>query len=279
MQTPAGDTTVLKTSGQTIPELPADIPASAVNRDGRVVIYVDGIHQELPEQKRQIKYFLHGQGTGGANVGQSVVGIHEGAGKSGFRDGLRIAKVLGMLKLVQNRVVPLEWASKQIYKIDPAIKSVHDEVKQSLLAGRKVQLVCHSGGGAETATALTLLAREGMQGEIADNVRLLSTASAAAHKDFTKAGLKAENILYTGSKNDPVYYMFRHYLGPLSIPSAVGFVADVARYMYHLVTDETQETAYHFHSPDYIFAQNAQTDNRLIQKFLDGGPGGKYPLP
>ncbi|MBT9586459.1 hypothetical protein IV102_24155 [bacterium] len=277
-QTTTGDITILKHSGQTTGELPADIPESAV-KDGRVVIYVDGIHQEMSEQNRQIKYFLHGFATAGADVNQSVIGIHEGAGKSGFRDGVRIAKVLSMLKLVQHGVVPLEWASKKIYTIDPAIKSVHDEVKQSLLAGRKVQLMTHSGGGAETATALTLLAREGMREQIQENVRVLSLASAAAHKDFVKAGVKKESLYYTGSQNDPVHYLFRHYLSPCDIPSAIGFAADVVRYGYHLLTDKTQQTAYHYHSPDYIFAASVDDQGQRIQRFLDGGPGGNFPLP
>lgn len=278
-QTRNGEINVLKLSGQTKPELPADIPASAVNADGRVVIYVDGIHQEITEQHRQIRSFFHGQVPSGADVEQNVIGIHEGAGKSGFHDGVRIGKALFMLKLLQNRVIPLEWASKQIYKIDPAIKAVHDEVKQSLLAGRKVQLITHSGGGAETATALTLLARQGMKQEITDNVRVLSMASAAAHKDFTKAGVKAENIYYTGSENDPVYSIFRHYLGPLSIGSAVGFAVDSARYLYDIIKGKDTPVVYHYHSPDYIFDRNVVDGSQRIQKFLNGGPGGKFPLP
>ena len=278
-QGPQGDVSILKYSGETTSELPPDIPASAVNQNGRAMIYVDGIHQEITEQQRQIKYFLHGYAPSGADVDQNVIAIHEGAGKSGFRDGLRIGKVLGMLKLVQSGLVPLQWASKRIYHIDPAIKTVHDEVRQSLLAGRKVQLMTHSGGGAETATALTLLAREGMGREIENNVRVLSLASVAAHKDFVKAGVQEKNLYYTGSKNDPVYSVFRHYLSPCAIPSAVGFAAEAARYLYHLVAyDKAQETAYHYHSPDYIFASNVTDQGQPIQAFLDGGPGGRHPL-
>ncbi len=278
-QTPQGDVNVLRLSGETKPELPADIPESAVNADGRVVIYVDGIHQEWPEQQRQIRCFFHGQAGSGADVGQSVIGIHEGAGKSGVHDAARIGKALVMLKLVQNRVVPLEWASKKLFKIDPAIKSVHDQVKQSLLAGRKVQLVTHSGGGAETAAALTLLSRQGMKQQVSDNVRVLSMASAAAHKDFTKAGVKAENIFYTGSKSDPVYSVFRNYLGPLSPFSAVGFAVDTTRYLYQMLKGKNINVVRHYHSPDYIFHHNMVDGSQRIQKYLNGDPGGKFPLP
>ncbi|MBS2037521.1 hypothetical protein JST97_21205 [bacterium] len=277
--TQKGEFNVLKLSGQTQPFLPADIPASALNADNRVVIYVDGIHQELSEQKRQIRSFMQGQASTGADVDQSVIGIHEGAGKSGLHDGVRIGKALFMLKLVQNHLVPLEWASKQIYKIDPAIKSVHDEVKQSLLAGRKVQLITHSGGGAETATALQLLAREGMKDEIGENVRVLSMASAAAHKDFIRAGVKPDNLFYTGSKNDPVYSIFRHYLSPFNIISGVSFAIDAAKYGYQVLKGKDIPVVYHYHSPDYIFDRNMSEGSQRIQKFLNGGAGGKFPLP
>ena len=270
---------VLKYSGQTVGELPADIPESAVNQDGRVVIYVDGIHQEITEQHRQIRSFFLGQVSTGANVDQSVIGIHEGAGKSGLHDGIRIGKSLAMLKLLQNGLVPLEWASKQIYKIDPAIKSVHDQVRQSLLAGRNVQLITHSGGGAETATALTILAREGMKDQITEKVRILSMASAAAHKDFTKAGVKADNIYYTGSNNDPVYSIFRHFLGPFNPVSAVGFAMEACRFGYEMLKGKNEQVIRHYHSPDYIFDRNMDQEGQKMQKFLDGGPGGKFPLP
>jgi hypothetical protein len=275
-QSDSGAVRVLKYSGQTTDELPPDIPASAV-RDNRVVIYVDGIHQEMGEQQRQIRYFLHGHAPTGADVQQDVIGVHEGAGKSGFRDGVRIAQVLSLLKLVQLGAVPLEWAQKKIFTIDPAVKTVHDQVKQSLLAGRDVQLMTHSGGGAETAAALTLLKRGGMGKQIAENVRLLSLASAASHKDFMKAGLKADNVFYTGSKNDPVHYMFENYVSPLAPLSTLCFAAGVVRYALGWVS-KPDPNGLSYHAPDYIFAKNADAGPR-IQAFLDGAPGGIYSLP
>lgn len=276
-QSADGSVTVLKQSGETSDSLPPDIPESAV-KDGRVFLYVDGIHQELKEQHRQIRYFLHKQAQTGVDVGQDVIGIHEGAGRSGFRDGVRIAKVLSLLKLVQTHMVPLEWAAKKIYTIDPAVKSVHDEVKQSLLAGRKVQLMTHSGGGAETATALTLLAREGMKDEIRDNVRVLSLASAAAARDFTGSGVKPENLYYTGSRNDPVHYLFRNYIHPLAPLDGLCFAASAVRYLAGW-THKKDPNGLPYHAPDYIFAKNMTEDGQRIGKFLEGGPGGVYVLP
>lgn len=276
-QSPNGTVTILKTSGQTAETLPPDIPESAV-KDGRVFLYVDGIHQEMSEQNRQIRYFLHKQAATGVDVGQDVIGIHEGAGPSGFQDGIRIGKVLSMLKLVQTGLVPLEWAKKKLYKIDPAIKSVHDQVKQSLLAGRKVQLMTHSGGGAETATALTLLAKAGMREQIRDNVRLLSLASAAALEDFVGAGLKPENIYYTGSKNDPVHYLFRNYLHPLAPLSGLCFAANVVRYAVGWGTKK-DPNGLSYHAPDYIFAKNMVGEQQRIARFLEGGSGGVHVLP
>jgi hypothetical protein len=245
-------------------------------KDNRVVISVDGIHQEWSEHQRQIHNFLEGQSSVGADVHQPVIGIHEGASKNILQDIWRITKVKGMIQLLHSGLVPLAWAEKKMYKIDPAIKSVHDEVEQSLLAGRKVQLMTHSGGGTEAAAALALLSKEGMRDQIGRDVRLLSIASAAAHKDFTNAGLKSENIYYTGSKKDPVYYMFRHYMSPLSLGSDLAFGIDVARYALSFLHKDPKELYYH--SPDYIFAQNMSPEGQRIQKFLDGGAGGQYPL-
>lgn len=268
---------VLKFSGETTPELPPDIPADAV-KNNRAVIYVDGIHQMWGEQQRQIHQFLHGHNRNGANVEQSVIGIHEGAGKSGFRDGVRIAKAMVMTKLVQSGLVPLKWAQKKLYKIDPAIKAVHDQLTQSLKAGRQVQLMTHSGGGQETVAALALLAREGKKKQVAENVRVLSLASAASARDFTKSGIKPENLYYTGSKKDPVYSIFRHHLHLITLPVHIPFWIDVAKYLFSLPFQEPGALA--VHSPDYIFAKNMNDEGRQrIQKFLDGGPGGTYPLP
>lgn len=276
-QEASGTVEILKWSGETKPEPPPDIPADAV-KNGRVVIYVDGIHQMWGEQQRQINHLLHGSSGHGANVDQPVIGIHEGAGKSGFRDGVRIAKAMVMTKLVQAGVVPLKWAQKKLYKIDPAIKAVHDQLSQSLQEGRQVQLMTHSGGGQETAAALALLAREGYKKQISENVRVLSLASAAAKQDFTKSGVKQENLYYTGSKKDPVYSIFRHHLHLTTLPINIPFWYDVARYLTSLPFQQPGALA--VHSPDYIFAKNVNEEGRQrIDKFLAGGPGGAYPLP
>ena len=249
-QQSGSDVRVLAKNGET----PVGIPASAVE-DDRVVIYVDGIHQEWTEQQRQIRTFIE------PRVEQPVIGIHEAAGKSTIGDGARIGKVLSYLKLVQSGAIPLSWAAKRLYKIDPSVKSVHDEVKTAVESGLKVQLVTHSGGGAETAAALNVLGREGV--DLSD-VRVLSCASAAAFEDFTSAGVKPENIYYTGSVNDPVYAMMRHFL-PCGMP---GLIGDLVTYVMN------QKDPLSYHSPDYIFGNNPQ-----MGAYLAGGPGGKYPLP
>lgn len=274
-QSPGQRIRVLRNSGETKDTLPADIPASAV-KNNRVVIYSDGIHHELPEEERHIEMFLQGASPEGANVLQDVIGIHEGAGKSTFHDSMRIGKVLGLRKLLESGLVSPQWASKKLFAIDPAVKSVHDEVKQSLLAGRKVQLMAHSGGGAETAAALTLLKREGMGDQIRDNVRLLSIAPAASYKDLVQSGVKEENLYYTGSKHDPVYSVFHHHLGALSVGSDIGFGVAAGKFLVSMLHKDPNRMVYH--SPDYIFAHNMDENGQRIQRFLDGGPGGYYEL-
>src|SRR5690606_7867470 len=95
----------------------------------------------------------------------------------------------------------------------------HDMVRQCLQVGRQVTLMTHSGGGAQTALALSLLAREEdgrFRSEITAKVRVLSTASAASRQDFEEAGVAPANLLYTGSRKDAVYRIFRHHIHPFA---------------------------------------------------------------
>ncbi len=274
---------VLKFSGQTRPDVgagePSDIPAEAV-RFNRVVISVDGINQEWGEHQRQIYRFLHNGGPpggAGADVAQPVIGIHQGAGKSNVADIVRIAKDLSLLKGLQARVIPTAWALEKVAVVDPAVKSLHDTVKQALHDGRDVQIVNHSGGGQETALALTLLKKEGFENEIRDKVRVLAMAPACSVRDLEMAGVKSENIYYTASQNDPVWRIFHHHVetNPLKMPLNLLPIYEGIKF---LVTMRREHLA--VHSPDYIFRNNVQPDGKQrIQEFLTGSPGGTYVLP
>lgn len=274
---------VLKFSGQTRPEAPpgqpSDIPEEAV-RFNRVVISVDGIGQGWSEHQRQIYRFLHNGGPpggAGADVAQPVIGIHQGSGKSSVADVVRIGKDLSLLKGLQAGVVPTAWALDQVAVIDPAVKALHDTVKQALHDGRDVQLVNHSGGGQETALALTLLKKQGLGQEITDRVRVLAMAPACSARDLEMAGVKNENIYYTASRNDPVYRIFHRHIhtNPLKLPLNVLPLYEGIKF---LITRQREHLA--VHSPDYIFKHNLKPDGKQrIQEFLTGSPGGTYVLP
>lgn len=273
---PQGRYHILKFPNETKPDIPPiDIPQDAV-KDGRVVISVNGIGQELGHHLGDIRRFLQASSARdhGANVGQPVIGVHEGVHKKKALDVIRIGADIGYMKLVQSRALPLRWLSKLVYRIDPTVKAVHDEVRQSLQAGRDVQLVVHSGGGAEAALALNILAREDKgryRQDIADKVRVLALAPATSRKDFEKAGVQRDNILVTGSSRDPVYEFGRRYIEPaLTATFLPALVAMGMTWAKHGPSPT--------HSLDYLFSANAAGGQNRLQRFLDGGPGGDYRL-
>lgn len=277
-----GHTVNLKTATQTSEDIPAggpDIPRDAV-KDNRVVIFVDGIHQDIDTQKDQIHRLFQAPRNDpkhGAACEQPVIGIHEAAGINAGADGTRIAIDLAWLKALQGRYLPTAWVHKACFQSDAAVRSVHNEIKQSLEAGRDVQIALHSGGGAETALALTLLSKENggqWKPEISKHVRVLAMAPACSRKDFELAGVKPDNIYYTASRNDPVYRFSKDFVPPTN----QGLLAlRAARVGVQLLFDRSTIP---YHAPDYIFWRNLQPDGtQRIQAYLDGGPGGDYELP
>lgn len=273
-QWPDGRAQILRYSGETTPEGP-DLPADAVV-DNEVVFYVDGIGQRLSEHQRQIRSVLHGGQSESANLSRPILGIHEGAGRSTMHDIVRIGKAMALTKSLQYDLAPLDWVRSKAYQVDPSVHSIHNLLRQALVAGHQVTLMCHSGGGAQTALALSILAREedGRWTEkISDQVRILSLAGAASEQDFKMAGIKSENLLYTGSGRDPVYSAFRNHLGPYSWKSNFKAVYDAAQAGLNYLREKKI-----YHAPDYLFAQHQQTEGNRLEAFLLGGPGGKYEL-
>jgi hypothetical protein len=272
----------LKHAEETTPDVPPggpDIPADAVH-NSRVVIYVDGIHELISTQHDNIHRLLQAPRNDpkhGASVDQPVIGIHEATGLNAGTDGTRIAIDLAWLKALQGKYLPTSWVRKACFRSDPPIRSVHNEIKQSLEAGREVQIALHSGGGPETAVALTLLAREDggkWKNAIRNHVRILAMAPACSNKDFELAGVKSENIYYTASEHDPVYRFAHKYVAP---KNQVLLAARAARVGAELLFNRESIP---YHAPDYIFWRNVQPDGKQrIQAFLDGGPGGEHILP
>jgi hypothetical protein len=279
-----GSTRVLAAPGTTTPDLPPDgpnIPNDAVVNN-RVVIYADGIHQRISTQQDQIHRLLQADPhdpKDGVNVGQPVIGVHEAVGKSALDDGTRIAADLAYTKAVQGRYMPLAWVRKAAYRADPTVKSVHDEIRQSLEAGRDVLLCMHSGGGAISALALNLLAHENhgkWKNAIRDHVRVLALSTAAAARDFELAGVKPENLYYTGSRQDPVHNIMHHFIHPYNFLGNFPFIGTAIADGLKAAMDPKFGP---YHSPDYILWANARGGHSRIQDFIDGAPGGNYVLP
>ncbi|HEY3999753.1 MAG TPA: hypothetical protein VGO93_12845 [Candidatus Xenobia bacterium] len=267
-----GQDKVLRFSGQTSPD-GTDIPVDAVSND-RVFIYVDGIHTSQPGESADIQGLFLSPDRTRCNIEQPAIGIQEGVGKDIVADGVRITKDFEILKGLQSGL-NVDVLRKAVYDVDPAVKSVHDEIRQSLDAGRNVQVALHSGGGAETAVALTLLAKEDggrFAPAIRQHVRVLAMAPAAAPEDFTRAGVQPGNLLYTGSHQDPVYHLFHNFVQP-------GHQGPFLKDALQALELGLQPGNIDFHNPYYIFDHNLGTDGTSdIQRYLDGAPGSVHTI-
>jgi hypothetical protein len=264
----AGETRVQYEDGSSEAFEPSILPETAVCNN-RVVVYVDGIRYMKSSQQADIRTLFHGAAddTSLLHVDQPVVAVHEGVGR-GLSDPERIVQDFAILKLLQGGKQD-PGLIQTLYDLDPAVRSLHDVVQQSLEAGHDVLLAAHSGGGTETAAALTVLANEDggrYQAAIRDHVRLLQIAPAASMPDFLLAGVRQENLYYTDSQNDPAYGAFHTFVPPehpkQALSNAVESLLDVT------------PRALQRHSPYYIFAHNGSGGASSIQAFVDGAPNG-----
>lgn len=271
-----GTVTLLKRSGETDPNGPPDIPPDAAV-DGEVFISVDGIGQDWTRHREQIRDLFHGGLPVGVDLQRPVIGIHEGEGKNGISDGLRIVKDTLILKSLQAGILSPARAKNSAYRNDPAVKTVYDQLRQSLEVGRQVTFMVHSGGGAQVALAMSILALE--EGErfgdaIGDSVRVLATAPAATEQDFLNAGVERENLFLTGSGRDPVHRFYRQHTDFRQPISLLAALADGLVGTGRFVMDRGPH-----HSTEYIFENNRTPNGSHIERFLDGGPGGYFPVP
>lgn len=233
-----------------------EVPAEAVV-DNRAVIYLDGIHQSIGEQQRQIRELFSG-------MNRPILGIHEGSGTTILHDSHRQARNLLALKSIQTGTLGSDTLRSRIFRNDPAVKAVYNVLRQGLEAGTQLTLVTHSGGGIEAALALAMLQEKGYRGPIEQQVRVLSLASGVAPEDFTGAGVRTENLYYTGSKADLAFQLARNFL-PVAVPGALGGALSWA-----LERPSEEVLA---HSPDYLFQANGQAE---LESFMQGKTPGKF---
>lgn len=275
LQETDGAVTLLRRSGETDPNGPPDIPPEAAPND-EVFISVDGIGQDWGRHREQISEWFHGGMPSGANLNRTIVGIHEGEGKNGLTDGWRIVKDTAILKSLQAGFISADTAKKAAYRTDPAVKTIYDQLRQSLEASRQVTFMVHSGGGAQVALAMSILAKEQegrLQQAVGESVRVMGTAAAASPEDFRRAGVKTENLFLTGSRKDPVHRFFRKHMNfrkPLSVVKALG--DGIAGSVGFLLKKGP------YHEGEYIYQQNMTEQGSRIESFLKGAPGGLYPI-
>lgn len=274
-QAPDGEVKILRLSGETSPDGPPDIGTDGAVND-EVFISVNGIDQDWEEHHQQIKNWWHGGFSDGADLKRPVTGIHQG-NRPGLADQVRVFKNTMLLKTLQAGWCSTEKIQKSAYKSDPAVKTIHDQLRQNLAVGRNITMMAHSGGGSQVALALAILSREddGLWAEaISKNVRVLGTAATATRDDFQQSGVQDKNIFLTYSLRDPVPSFYRN---PTSFKKPWTMVQATLQGL--AVSVSTGFRAGPHHEGQYIFEQNMTPDGNRIAKFVEGGPGGTYQLP
>jgi hypothetical protein len=265
---------VLRYSGESDPDTPPDIPSEAVTKSG-VYISVDGIGQDWNGHRAQIRDWFHGGADYGVELPGPVIGIHEGEGKTAIHDGARILKNTFYTKLLQRGRSP-EGLREKIYANDPSVKTIHDQLAQSLRVGRQVTFMAHSGGGSQVALALALMATDESsewKPAISQKVRVLGTAAATHRNDLEWAGVESENVMMTGSKRDPVYRFYRNHIDAHRPSTLLGFIGDGVGAAIKFAFDQGP-----YHEGEYIFGGNKADGEHRIGNFLAGGVGRDAPL-
>lgn len=273
-QEPDGTVKVLRYSGQTSPTSPPDVGEDAA-AGGEVFISVNGIDQDWASHRQQIRDWYHGGFSTGANWQRPIVGVHEGDRK-GAADTLRVFKNTLILKTLQGGLGSLEGIRQAAYANDPSVKTIHDQLRQSLAVGRRVTLMAHSGGGSQVALALSLLAREkdGLwEDAISQDVRVMATAATCTRDDLRQAGVSDCNIFMTYSNKDSVPGFYR---SPTSLLRPLSVARAAARGLYLRAWEKLRPGPWH--QGHYIFQHNMTAEGSRIVKFLEGGPGGIYPI-
>ncbi len=269
-----GTVTLLRYSGETSPVSPPDIGDDAAV-DGHVFFSVNGIGQDWKGHRQQIKDWFHGGFDSGANLERPIIGIHEGD-RHPVLDGARVIKNTLLLKTLQAGASS-ETIKRAAYYNDPSVKTIYDQMRQSLTAGRQITLMAHSGGGSQVALAMSILAKEedGLwQAVVNDKVRVMATAATASREDFLQAGIREENLFMTGSAKDPVpgfYQTHIEFRRPWTAAKAIG--QGVSKIPGLILNPGP------YHDGQYIFDHNWTPEGSRIATFLDGGPGGSFPLP
>ncbi|HEY4000508.1 MAG TPA: hypothetical protein VGO93_16665, partial [Candidatus Xenobia bacterium] len=190
-----------------------NIPSNAV-KDNRVVIMTEGIGDQVPSYAHDShQFFQSNQNSWDVNLGQPLIGIHEGTSTHVYQDVLRVAKDYVDTKTVENGG---HVSMSSVDQNDPAVQTAYNVYKQQLDQGHDMLLIPHSGGGPEDALALNMLSQSSPHYKtlIGEHVRILSLAGAAAPGDYVDAGVHSNNIYYVATSHDPIGLFGEHYVDP-----------------------------------------------------------------
>ncbi|HEY3997744.1 MAG TPA: hypothetical protein VGO93_02685 [Candidatus Xenobia bacterium] len=263
IQPNGSDATVLKHNGETRPD-GHDIPDDAVVNH-RVILLTEGIGDDIQDYTRLMRGLMQSTDQPfDINVHQPLLSIHEGTSAKGDKDVERIAHDILLVKRLErgDRVDPAH-----AFKVDPAVQTIVNVVRQGLDAGHDMLLVPHSGGGPENALALHLLAQEGYKDAIGQHVRVLSLAGVLTPTDYHQAGVKPGHVYYTADHRDAIGGLGTIYIDPDKPDSIIHAAEEMKKNAHNHPT---------YHNNDDNFRDNTKNGHNQIVDFINGGPGGTY---
>ena len=254
------DYQVLANSGETSPN-GNNIPAEAI-KDGRVILGFEGIDGNQDSYVRAWNKLFNSD-DGAIPLHQNMLFIHEGHRPTRIDDIQRVLHDISVTKRVQaGEEVDLQAA----FEADPAVETGYNVMKQAFDQDLDVLVFAHSGGGAESVEALTLLSSQGYRDEISDHVKIVLMAGASPAEDAVKAGVQPDNALYLGMKADLVAQLGHVYI---DAHNPMGGVMDLVQNL----RETTDFTLGPMHSPDSAIVPN---NLQHLQDFFYHGVGGTY---
>lgn len=254
------DYQVLAGNGQTTPD-GNNIPPEAI-KDGRIILGFEGIDGTQGSYVRAFNKLFNSE-EAAIPLNQNMLFIHEGHRPSRIDDIKRVLHDYSVTKKVQaGETVDLQEA----FEADPAVETGYNVLKQALDQDLDVLVFAHSGGGAESVEALTLLSSQGYREQIGEHVEIVLMAGAAPAQDAVEAGVKPENALYIGMQADLVAQLGHVHIDPHNpMNGLVDLVGNLR--------DTSDFTLGPMHSPDRSIVPN-NLDH--LEDFFYRNIGGTY---
>jgi len=235
-----------------------NIPADAV-KNKNVVVLFQGINGSNSSYTNTFGKYMDNSNDK-VDLNQPILSIHEG-------DRPTVADEVGTVVKDWTHMKSVEGGGdadlQQAFKADPAVQTGYNVLAQALNAGDHVTVLAHSGGGAESAEALNLLASQGYGDKIKQDVKYVSFAGAASRQDAIDAGVNPNQALYLGTTQDAVAQFGHTYVNP---SNPIGGGIDLVKSLSN-ATDWNLGRA---HSPTTIIPGGINH----LEDVIDNGQGG-----